>query len=58
MSPAAKLTASQQTTSSKSTDSTVGAPEDIVAFGTGLGANALHGIAESTIIFDIIRDNL
>ena len=32
--------------------------EDVVAFGTGLGANALHGGAESTVIFDIIRDNL
>jgi alkaline phosphatase len=32
--------------------------EDVVAFGTGLGANALHGVAESTVVFDIIRDNL
>ena len=32
--------------------------EDVVAFGTGLGANALHGVAESTVIFDIILDNL
>jgi alkaline phosphatase len=32
--------------------------EDVLAFGTGLGANALHGVAESTVIFDIIRDNL
>jgi alkaline phosphatase len=32
--------------------------EDVVAFGTGLGANTLHGIVESTVIFDTIRDNL
>jgi alkaline phosphatase len=32
--------------------------EDVIAFGTGLGANALHGVAESTVIFDIVRDNL
>jgi alkaline phosphatase len=32
--------------------------EDVLAFGTGLGANALHGVAESTVIFDMIRDNL
>jgi alkaline phosphatase len=31
---------------------------DMPAFGTGLGADALHGSAESTIIFEIIRDNL
>lgn len=31
---------------------------DVLAFGTGLGANALHGVAESTVIFDIVRDNL
>jgi alkaline phosphatase len=35
-----------------------GTAADVVAFGTGLGANALHGVAESTVIFDIIRDNL
>lgn len=32
--------------------------EDVLAFGIGLGANALHGVAESTVIFDIVRDNL
>ena len=32
--------------------------EDVIAFATGLGADALHGVAESTVIFDIIRDNL
>lgn len=32
--------------------------EDVVAFGSNLGADALHGVAESTVIFDIIRDNL
>ena len=43
-----------------SLQTTSGAPtaEDVVAFGTGLGANTLHGIVESTVIFDMIRDNL
>jgi alkaline phosphatase len=31
---------------------------DVVAFGTGLGANQLHGTLESTRVFEIIRDNL
>ncbi|CAN5654188.1 alkaline phosphatase [soil metagenome] len=31
---------------------------DVVAFGSGLGANALHGTLESTRVFEIIRDNL
>lgn len=31
---------------------------DIVAFGAGLGADALHGTIESTALFEIIRDNL
>lgn len=32
--------------------------EDVLAFGTGLGAEALRGTQESTAIFEIIRDNL
>lgn len=32
--------------------------DDVSAFGSGLGADALHGTLESTAIFDIIRDNL
>jgi len=32
--------------------------DDVVAFGTGLGADALHGTLESTAIFEIVRDNL
>jgi alkaline phosphatase len=32
--------------------------EDVIAFGEGLGAEALHGTIESTTLFDIIRDNL
>jgi alkaline phosphatase len=32
--------------------------DDVVAFGTGLGTDALHGTLESTAIFEIIRDNL
>jgi alkaline phosphatase len=31
---------------------------DVAAFGSGLGAEALHGSLESTAIFEIIRDNL
>ncbi len=31
---------------------------DVVAFGTGLGADALHGTLENTAMFQIIRDNL
>jgi alkaline phosphatase len=31
---------------------------DVIAFGTGLGADALQGTLESTAIFEIIRDNL
>ncbi|CAN5141764.1 alkaline phosphatase [soil metagenome] len=31
---------------------------DVLAFGTGLGANALHGTLENTRVFEIIRDNL
>ncbi len=33
-------------------------PSDVIAFGTGLGADALHGTLASTAIFEIIRDNL
>lgn len=33
-------------------------PSDVIAFGTGLGADALHGTLPSTAIFEIIRDNL
>lgn len=34
-------------------------PEDVVAFGSGLGADALQGgIHQSTVIFEIVRDNL
>jgi alkaline phosphatase len=32
--------------------------DDVVAFGTGLGADALHGTLAATAIFEIIRDNL
>ena len=32
--------------------------EDVVAFGSGLGADALHGTQDNTAIFAIIRDNL
>jgi alkaline phosphatase len=32
--------------------------EDAVVFGSGLGADALHGSLEDTEIFEIIRDNL
>ena len=32
--------------------------EDVIAFGSGLGAEALHGTLESTALFEIIRDNL
>ncbi len=35
-----------------------GTADDVTAFGTGLGADALHGTQESTAIFEIIRDNL
>ena len=31
---------------------------DVIAFGDGRGAEALHGTLENTAIFDIIRDNL
>lgn len=33
-------------------------PEDVPAFGIGLGADELHGSQESTAIFKIIRDSL
>ena len=32
--------------------------DDVIAFGTGRGAEALHGTLENTAIFEIIRDNL
>ena len=32
--------------------------EDVIAFGEGRGAEALHGTLESTAVFEIIRDNL
>ena len=32
--------------------------DDMVAFGSGPGADALHGSASNTIIFEIVRDNL
>jgi hypothetical protein len=32
--------------------------EDVIAFGEGFGAEALHGTIESTALFEIIRDNL
>jgi alkaline phosphatase len=31
---------------------------DVIAFATGPGADALHGVLESTAIFEIIQDNL
>ncbi len=34
------------------------AASDMIALGSGLGADALHGTLESTRIFDIIQDNL
>ena len=34
------------------------AANDMVAYGKGLGADALHGTVESTEIFELIRDNL
>ncbi|MEP6821350.1 MAG: alkaline phosphatase [Chthoniobacterales bacterium] len=33
-------------------------PEDVPAFGMGLGANALHGSRDSTAVFEMIRENL
>jgi len=39
-------------------DSAQQTADDVAAFGAGLGADALHGTQESTIIFEIIRDNL
>ena len=32
--------------------------DDMVAFGSGPGTDALHGSASNTIIFEIVRDNL
>ena len=32
--------------------------EDVIAFGHGRGAEALHGTIENTVLFEIIRDNL
>ncbi len=32
--------------------------EDVIAFGVGRGAEALHGTLENTAVFEIIRDNL
>jgi alkaline phosphatase len=32
--------------------------DDVVSFGIGLGADALHGTLESTAVFEVIRDNL
>ena len=32
--------------------------DDMIAFGSGPGADALHGSASNTIIFEIVRDNL
>jgi alkaline phosphatase len=32
--------------------------EDVVAFGSGRGAEALHGTIENTAVFHLIRDNL
>ncbi len=33
-------------------------PEDVLAFGSGLGVETLHGTLENTAVFEIIRDNL
>ena len=38
--------------------SALGTTDDVVSFGIGLGADALHGTLQSTAIFEIIRDNL
>ncbi|MGI9087694.1 MAG: alkaline phosphatase [Chthoniobacterales bacterium] len=35
-----------------------GSPSDVIAFGTGLGADGLRGTIETTALFEIIRDNL
>jgi alkaline phosphatase len=32
--------------------------EDVVAFGSGPGTDALHGVVESTAVFKILRDEL
>lgn len=39
-------------------ESAENAANDVVAFGNGTGADALHGTIESTAIFQLIRDNL
>ncbi len=39
-------------------ESAQNASNDMVAFGSGLGADVLHGTLESTEIFQLIRDNL
>lgn len=39
-------------------DSALNTAGDVVVFGNGLGADALHGTLESTAVFELIRDNL
>jgi alkaline phosphatase len=33
-------------------------PEDVLVFGTGLGAESVHGVIDNTTLFEILRDNL
>jgi alkaline phosphatase len=32
--------------------------EDVVAFGSGPGTDALEGVVESTAVFEVLRDEL
>ena len=48
---------SEETTAAQ-TNSAENTASDVMAFGSGLGADALQGTLDSTVIFEIIRDNL
>ena len=39
-------------------ESALNAASDVVAFGHGLGAEAIHGTLENTAVFELIRENL
>lgn len=50
--------ATSQAASPPQTADSTNEPEDVIAFGFGLGANSLGGVHDSTVIFEIVQDNL
>ena len=58
--PAAQVTtaAAIQAPAAVAATTALNTVEDVIAFGHGRGAEALHGTLENTALFNIIRDNL